>query len=414
MYDLMDGSKRVVADLKELSALTSTQDGAQRVAWTPTWQIARNWFAEKATEAGAIVSIDQAGNSWAKIEGQVKEAVVVGSHLDCVPDGGWLDGALGVVVALEALRRYGRAGEKPYKTLYAVSWADEEGARFGSSLMGSSACTGSLNIDEIKNRIDNEGVSLVEALAKYNVSLETMLEARDSFRDKNITSALELHIEQGPVLESKGKSVACVYGVTGVERYQITFEGQPAHAGSFPTLMRQDAFLAAAQSALAFKEIALKYNGVCTVGKVRVYPDVVTIFPGTCVMSLDQRSIDKETLEKMFEEAKLVSEKAAADQGVTVKWEKIYATPPTQFDTQLNTLCKLAVEEETGEDTSMFSGPLHDAVEMAKVVPTTMMFAMSEGGLSHCKEENTNDQSLEIAIRAFLRLVEKTLQANQQ
>ena len=408
-YDLHAGGKRVVADLRELAALTSDADGAQRVAWSPTWQKARDWFAAKARATGAEVTIDAAGNVWAKIEGKSPEAVAVGSHLDCVPNGGWLDGCLGVMGALEVLRRYGVGGTKPQKTIYLVDWADEEGARFGRSLMGSSAAAGNLNIDEIINRVDNNGYKLVDALAEYNVNVADMGRAFEQFKERNICQYLELHIEQGPVLESMKKHVACVYGITGVERHYITFKGQAAHAGSFPTLMRQDAFLAAAQAALSFREIALKHDAVCTVGKVSVKPDVVTIVPETCVLSLDQRSIDKAVLKQMNDEARSAAEQAAKAHGVTVSWEKIWTIDPTIFDPQLTEMCKQAVAEETGEATTMFSGPLHDAAEMARLLPSIMMFAMSEKGLSHTKLENTSDEALETAARAFLRLADKVI-----
>ena len=329
--------------------------------------------------------------------------------MDSVPNGGWLDGALGAVVTLEVLRRYGK-GIKPPKTIYAVNWADEEGARFGRSLMGSSAACGTLDVAEITNRVDNDGVKLTEALAQYSVSLETILNAHAEFKQKNIKEYLELHIEQGPVLAGAGKQVACVYGVTGCERYYIEFKGQAVHAGSFPNpKTRKDAFLAAAQAALEFRNIAAENKGFCTVGKVSVKPDVVTIVPEKCVISLDQRSIDPAVLRKMHEEAQKIIDKVAAEHSVTARWEKIWSMAPTFFDERLTALCKQAVQEETGEPTQIYSGPLHDATEMAKIVPTVMLFAMSENGLSHCAQENTPDEALETSIRAFLRLVDKVI-----
>lgn len=407
-YDLNSAAKNIVANLRELAALTSDERGAQRVAWTPVWQKARTWFAEKARAYGAEVTVDAAGNTWAKIAGKNPDAVAMGSHLDCVPNGGWLDGCYGVVAALETLRYLARNGQ-PQNTVYAVDWADEEGARFGRSLVGVSAAAGSIEVSELANRVDNDGQGIKEVLSGYNVNLDTCLDAHAQFNERNIVAYLELHIEQGPVLEEAKKSVACVYGITGVERHYITFTGQPAHAGSFPTLMRQDAFLAAAQASLAFREIALKYDGVCTVGKVRVEPDVVTIVPGTCVISLDQRSISKEKLGKMYSEAQQAVASAAKAHSVTAVWEKIWTIDPTVFDQHLTELCKQAVADETGEGTTIFSGPLHDAAEMAKIVPSIMMFAMSERGLSHCPEENTPDESLEQASRAFLRLADKVV-----
>jgi len=294
-----ESAKRVVQDLKELAELTADCNGAQRVAWTPTWQKARDWFKEKAEAIGAQVIRDAAGNQWAKIEGQSKEAIAIGSHLDSVPNGGNLDGALGVLSALEALRWY--AEKKPKKTIYAVDWADEEGARYGYSCLGSSAAGASLNIDELMGRTDLNGIKFEDAVREYGVEPETMADANAQMKERNLKGYLELHIEQGPVLENTGKDVSCVYGAAGVERHYIEFTGQSAHAGSFPIKMRRDAFLAAAQSALAFKEIALKYNAVCTVGQVSVEPDVTTIVPGKCVISLDQRTINPADLRKMHE-----------------------------------------------------------------------------------------------------------------
>ncbi len=410
-YDLKAGAKRVVANLRELAAMTSDENGAQRIAWTPTWQKARDWFAEKMIAEGATISIDKAGNSWAKIEGESEAAILIGSHLDCVPNGGWLDGALGVVAGMEVIHRYGKNGVKPKKTLYLVNWADEEGGRFGRSLIGSSAVSGTMEIQDIIDLKDNDGIPLVDALKAYDVDLDHIMEVHAEFADKNIIGYLELHIEQGPVLEQTKKSVACVYGITGCERHYLKFKGQAAHAGSFPTLMRQDAFLAAAQASLSFREIALKYDGVCTVGKASVTPDVVTIVPETCTISLDQRSIDPEKLKAMFAEAHTAAQAAAKTHNVTVTWEKIWNIEPTIFDPQLTKLCKEAVQEETGEDTTMYSGPLHDAAEMAKIVPSIMMFAMSAKGLSHCKQEDTPDADLEITASAFLRLADKALKA---
>lgn len=409
-YDLNEGAARVIQDLKELALLTSDQDGAQRVAWTALWQTARDWYRQKAEELGAEVSMDSAGNVWTKIEGESAEAIVIGSHLDSVPNGGWLDGALGVLAGLEALRRYVTDNKKPRKTLYVVDWADEEGARYGYSCLGSSAASGSLNMAELLGRVDLHGIAFEEAATEFQVIPERMLQAHQEFLTRNITGYLELHIEQGPVLEKEHKAVACVFGTAGVERHYIDFVGQAAHAGSFPVAMRQDAFLAAAEAALAFRRLALKYKAVCTVGQVQVQPDVVTIVPGQCTISLDMRTVDMADLQKMYEEAQAVTEKIASANDVSVGWRKIYSVAPQLFDEQLIQLCEKAVEKEIGEPTKMYSGPLHDAVEMAKLVPTVMMFTMSEGGLSHTKEEHTPEPKLQIGIRAFLRFVHDVME----
>src|SRR5437588_6162518 len=203
-------AQRVIDDLRELAARTSTPDGAQRLAWGPVWREARDWFRGKIAELGVGVSADSAGNNWVTLPGASTKTVIVGSHLDSVPNGGWLDGCLGVLAALEALRMH--AASTPPVTLRLVDWADEEGARFGRSLLGSSAAAGSLKIDEVRELKDRDGTRLVDALAENGVALDRMLEARRDLEAVDARAYLELHIEQGPVPESIGKSTGVVLG----------------------------------------------------------------------------------------------------------------------------------------------------------------------------------------------------------
>ncbi|WP_100065038.1 hydantoinase/carbamoylase family amidase [Miniphocaeibacter massiliensis] len=400
-------AKNVINNLRELAELTSDDNGAQRLAWTDTWQKAREWFEFKAKKSGAKVTIDSAGNMWAKLEGVSSEAIAIGSHIDSVPNGGWLDGALGVVAGLEVLNLF--SNYKPKKTIYVVNWADEEGARFGRSCFGSAAACGNITTKEMAARIDLNGIKYEEIIKEYGVNPNEILNSSNEFKEYNIKKYLELHIEQGPVLENKGKDVACVYGVAGVERHYFDFVGQSAHAGSFPIFDRKDAFLAAAESALEFRKIALKYDAFCTVGEVFISPCVTTIVPGQCTISLDQRTINNDDLKSMFTEAKEVASRIAKENGVNVTTRKIHSIEPVLFDDKLVNLCKESIKEETGYDFSIYSGPLHDAVEVARIMPSVMMFAMSENGLSHTKEENTPNSSLETAIRAFLRLSNKVI-----
>jgi beta-ureidopropionase / N-carbamoyl-L-amino-acid hydrolase len=167
------GARRVIGDLRELATLTSTSHGAQRVAWGPVWRKARAWLRDKVSQLGLTPVPDAAGNHWVTLSGESDRTVIIGGHLDSVPNGGWLDGTLGVLVALEALRRYGQ-GSKPPVTLRLVDWADEEGARFGRSLLGSSAAAGRLNVDEIRELRDSEGVRLEDAMRDHGVTLDTM------------------------------------------------------------------------------------------------------------------------------------------------------------------------------------------------------------------------------------------------
>jgi len=405
-------AQRVIADLRELQARTGTADGAQRLAWGPVWRDAREWFRAKVADLGLRIDTDSAGNNWVVMPGASPRTVIVGSHLDSVPNGGWLDGCLGVCAALEALRS--RAGTAPPVTLRLVDWADEEGARFGRSLLGSSAAAGSLKIDEVRELTDRQGTRLVDALQENGIALERMVDAHRELKTIDARAYLELHIEQGPVLESMGEPTGVVLGTFGVERHMLRFTGQAAHSGSTPIAMRRDAFLAAAATALACREVARRHSKpgagvVCTVGIVNVEPKIVTAVPGVCEISLDQRALDPEVLAAMLRDAHEAAANAARDNNVAVDWRRIWQIEPRPFDPALLRLCEEAVREEAGEAPRLPSGPLHDAAEMVPHMPVVMMFAYSSNGLSHCKEEDTPQQHLETTIRAYLRLVQKTI-----
>jgi len=409
-------ANRVIADLRELAARTSTPEGAQRLAWGPVWRDAREWFRGKIAELGLTIDTDAAGNNWVTLPGTSKKTVIVGSHLDSVPNGGWLDGCLGVTAALEALRMHAGTSAKPAVTLKLVDWADEEGARFGRSLLGSSAAARSLRVEDVRELKDRQGTRLVDALAENGVALDRMTDAYDQLKQIDARAYLELHIEQGPVLESMNKPTGVVLGTFGVERYMLRFTGQAAHSGSTPIPMRRDAFLAAAETALACRDIGLRHsrpgpgnNVVCTVGVVNVEPKIVTAVPGVCEISLDQRALNANVLAAMLAEARAAAAKAAQANNVTVEWRELWRIDPRPFDAQLVRLCEEAVREETGDAPRLPSGPLHDAAEMVPHMPVVMMFTYSSNGLSHCKEEDTPEPHLEKSIRAYLRLVEKTI-----
>jgi len=405
-------ARNVIANLRELAALTSTPDGAQRLAWGPVWREARHWFNGKLATLGITPEVDAAGNSWATLRGATDRTVIIGSHLDSVPNGGWLDGALGVMAGFEALRMF--KDQRPPVTIKVVDWADEEGARFGRSLLGSSAAAGALNPGEVEHLADKTGTRLVDALREHGVELARMPESRAFLKAIDAKAYLELHIEQGPVLEALNKPTGVVLGTFGVERHMLRFTGQAAHSGSTPIPMRRDAFLAAAESALAFRDIANRHTTpdarvVCTVGTVKVEPGIVTAVPGSCEISLDQRALDAGVLAQMLADAREAASRAARGNNVTVEWRPLWTIEPRPFDPRLIELCAEAVHEVTGDAPRLPSGPLHDAAEMVPHMPVVMMFAYSANGLSHCKEEDTPEPHLEKTITAFLRLVEKVV-----
>jgi N-carbamoyl-L-amino-acid hydrolase len=402
--------KRTVRELQELRELTGDVDGAQRVAWTDTWEQARAFLREKVAETGAAEEIDEAGNQWFTLPGASERALLIGGHMDSVPNGGWLDGCLNVMAGVEVLRRLAAEGTPPL-TVRLVSWADEEGARFGRSLFGSSAAAGSMaDQGELRQRRDLDGVALPDALREHGVDLDRALEARTQLA--NAAAYLELHIEQGPVLEALGLPLGVVLGTFGVERHQITWTGQAAHAGSTPMDKRRDALAAAAKLALEIRPIAAEVgNGaVCTSGNVVCRPGIVTSVVETAEQLLDQRHLDATSLARMLDLAKEASERFAREEDVEVAWERIWSIEPILFDERLVELADESIREVCGTSHRLPSGPLHDAAEVARAgIPTVMLFVQSLRGLSHTKLEDTKVEHVELSVQALDRLTSKAL-----
>jgi N-carbamoyl-L-amino-acid hydrolase len=401
---------RAVAELRELQELTGDENGAQRVAWTDTWERARAWLRGKLDGLGLEEEVDEAGNQWFTLRGASDRALLLGGHLDSVPNGGWLDGCLNVVAAAEVLRRLAEEGTPPL-TVRLVSWADEEGARFGRSLFGSSAAAGSMaDQAELRARRDADGVALPDALREHGVELDRALEARSQL--EGAAAYLELHIEQGPVLESLGLPLGVVLGTFGVERHQLTWTGQAAHAGSTPMDQRRDALAGAAKLDLALREIAAEVGegAVCTSGNVVCRPGIVTSVVETAEQLLDQRHLDAGKLARLLELARERAERFAAEERIEVAWERIWQIEPILFDEQLIELAEEAVREVAGTSHRLPSGPLHDAAEVSRAgIPTVMLFVQSLRGLSHTKLEDTKPEHLELAVQALDRLASKTL-----
>jgi hydantoinase/carbamoylase family amidase len=401
---------RTVAELRELQALTGDENGAQRVAWTDTWTKARDWLGSKLDGLPLEYDVDEAGNQWWTLRGDSTRAMLLGGHIDSVPNGGWLDGCLNVLAAVEVLRRIAGDGTPPV-TVRLVSWADEEGARFGRSLFGSSAAAGSMSDqDELRELRDRDGVGLPEALHAHGVDLNGATEARAQLEEA--AAYLELHIEQGPVLESLDLPLGVVLGTFGVERYRIIWRGQAAHAGSTPMAQRRDALAGAAKLALELREIAARVGdgAVLTSGGVTCRPGIVTSVVETAEQLLDMRHLDAAKLASMWEQARDACERFAQEEKLEVEYEKIWSIEPILFDETLIGFADEAIRDVAGISHKLPSGPLHDAAEVSRAgVPTVMLFVQSLRGLSHTKLEDTKPEHLELSVQALDRLATKTI-----
>lgn len=397
---------RVVSTLRTLAERTGGPEGSRRLAWTPTWQEARAYFRECLAGLPVQIETDEAGNLWAYLRGARPDLLVVGSHLDSVPKGGWLDGALGVMAGVELVRALAAEGTPPV-SVAVVDWADEEGARFGRSLFGSAAVVGSLDVEAARALVDKEGHKLPEAVAAHGVDLATILRA--DRRLEHVKAYVEVHIEQGPILEAEGRGICTVTGTKGIERERLVFRGQAAHSGTMPMGMRKDSLLAAARFALALAEIGRRHDGVTTAGHVACWPGVVTAVPGETRITMDMRHIDAAALAAMHREMRAAADEAAKAEGCTVSVEPIFRIPPMPFHPKLLDAARTSVKEVEGHDRELPSGALHDASEMARKVPTVMIFSSSIGGLSHTKEEDTPEAHLRMAADAFDRTCRRAM-----
>jgi N-carbamoyl-L-amino-acid hydrolase len=401
---------RTVAELRELRELTGDENGAQRVAWTDTWEQARAWLRGKLDGLPLEYELDPAGNQWWTLRGDSDRPVLIGGHIDSVPNGGWLDGCLNVLAGVEVLRRIAGEGTPPV-TVRLVDWADEEGARFGRSLFGSSAASGTMaDQEEIRNRVDADGIRWEDALREHGVELDRALEARSQL--EGAAAYLELHIEQGPVLESKDLPLGAVLGTFGVERHRITWRGQAAHAGSTPMDQRRDALAGAAKLALELREVAKRTGGgaVLTSGGVVCKPGIVTSVVETAEQLLDMRHLDADKLASMWEQVRDACDRIAKEEDLEVEHERIWEIEPILFDETLIGFADEAIREVAGASHKLPSGPLHDAAEPARIgIPTVMLFVQSLRGLSHTKLEDTKPEHLELSVRALDALASKTI-----
>lgn len=401
--------KRTVAELKDLRSFTADEDGAHRVAFTETWVEARKWLQDKLADLPVEVHRDEAGNLWATMTGESEQTLVIGGHIDSVPNGGWLDGSLNTLAGVEILRRLSAQYDgKPPVTVRLVDWADEEGARFGKSLFGSSACSGNLDMDEARGLVDKDGISLPDALREIGIDFERVKECGKELEGAG--AYLELHIEQGPVLLDMDLPLGTVLGTFGVERHAMTFRGQAAHSGSTPMDRRKDAFLAAARMSPEIYAITDRNGGVCTIGSCTTKPGIVTSVVEECRITLDQRHLDGAALARMLAEAREASERFAREANVTVEWNRLWQIDPVLFDEDLLAMCDEAIVETCGEVHRLPSGPLHDAAEPGRIgIPTVMMFVQSLHGISHNKIEDTKEEHIEMSVVALDKLAEKTI-----
>ena len=387
----------LAANLEEAARFGADGGGVSRFAWTSELAQANDWLVGRLQELGLETEIDAAGNVLGRWEEGEGTAVLVGSHLDTVPRGGRYDGALGVLAAIEVVRTLKREGVSLVRPLWTVSFNDEEGSRFQTGMLGSRAFIGDLDPEDWRRR------GVADAMAAGGFDFERLGEAKAVDR---VGAYLELHIEQGPVLEQEGLDLGIVTGIAGLLGFRVRLTGEANHAGTTPMASRRDALAGAARIVLELRDEA-RSRGEMTanVGILTVAPGGFNVIPGTAEFTIDARAGDADAFARAEKFVRDTLERVAAEEQLELEVTETHRKPPTPLDPELQELLARGAAAEGAIARSMPSGAGHDAMVLAKHVPAAMLFVPSRAGISHSPDEYTSPEQCELGARVLARAV---------
>jgi allantoate deiminase len=387
----------LATDLEEAARIGAEGGGVSRFAWTPELAQANEWLVGRLQELGLETEIDAAGNVLGRWEEGEGTAVLVGSHLDTVPRGGRYDGALGVLGAIDVVRTLKREGVSLRRPLWIVSFNDEEGSRFQTGMLGSRAFIGDLDAEDWRRR------GVADAMAAGGFDFERLGEAKAVDR---VGAYLELHIEQGPVLEQEGLDLGIVTGIAGLLGFRVRLTGEANHAGTTPMASRRDALAGAARIVLELRDEARSRGDMtANVGILTVAPGGFNVIPGTAEFTIDARAGDADAFARAEKFVGDMLEHVAAEEQLELEVSKTHRKPPTPLDPELQELLARAAAAEGALARSMPSGAGHDAMVLAKHVPAAMLFVPSRAGISHSPDEYTSPEQCELGARVLARAV---------
>lgn len=395
----MINRERLAKHIEELSQFgMQSSGGINRFSFTEEEARANEYIKQRMEEAGLTVSFDAVGNVIGELHGTEEKApIMIGSHIDTVPHGGKFDGALGVLAAIEVAHSLKDRGVQLTSPLKIVSFKDEEGTRFGFGLLGSRAMAGILKEEELEGR-DDQGITIKEAMIENGYDPEKI----DKAKVNEVAAYLELHIEQGKVLEGENVPVGIVTGIAGPSWKEVTVRGLSEHAGATPMPIRQDALVAASEMILSIEQIALNYkDAVATVGKLQVKPNGVNVVPGEVTFSLDVRDLDNERCAKIVNEISEMIQEVSKKRGVQSEITELQTVSSVQADAGMQAMIKEAIVSKGIKPISLVSGAGHDAMNLARICPMGMIFVRSKDGISHNPLEYTSMDDCEIATNVL-------------
>lgn len=397
----------------EVGLIGGDGTAVNRFAWTPALLAACEWLVARLHELGLRAEIDAAGNvigRWDVEGADAGTAVLIGSHLDTVPDGGRFDGALGVLSALESIRRLKEEGFQPRRPLWIAAFNDEEGTRFSASMFGSSAFVGD-DLTGLRNRVGLDGVPLAEAMRAHGYDFDAVPQANAI---DGVGCYLELHIEQGPRMQARSLDTAVVTAIVGISGYRITLSGQTNHAGTTPMAERRDALVGASRVVLALRDAALAAQDVtANVGRIEVSPGGTNVIPGKAVFHVDIRTANADTFSTLGALVRNTVADAATAEGLTADIEVTYEHQPVPMDGELQELLGREMDAQGLAWDSLSSGAGHDAQVLAEHVPAGMLFVPSVAGISHAPEEFTPPEQREPGVSVLTGVLRTLLLSTQ-
>lgn len=398
---------RIIKDIETLATFNATPgNGVTRLSFTKEDRLAREYIKNEMEKIGLKVWEDGYSNLFGRKEGQNPDApvIMIGSHYDSVINGGPFDGVAGLVAALEILRVFEENKIENYYPIEIVAMNDEEGVRFGTGISNSRAMVGLIDEEELDNAKDKDGISLREAMLQFGITPDLENAKRE---ENSIKAFIELHIEQGLVLENNKKDIGLVETIVGMDRYDVKFKGKSGHTGTTPMDSRKDALIPAAEFILAVNKIAndIGHGTVGTVGEVRLSPNASNVIPGYVELSVDIRSTKKENIEKVYE--KLVNEikSIKLKYDIEIEMEKKLYIPPINMSNDIIDIMEKNANKLGYSYMRMNSGAGHDAMNMATLAPSSLIFVPSKDGLSHHPDEWTDYEDLEKGIELMMNTV---------